>query len=61
MSLLSAAKVSERACSDVVLMHRNLLPVLLLLLQSAFYEKVPAGGGGGCRLWCGTGGMCTGG
>jgi hypothetical protein len=27
-------------------------------VQSAFYEKVPAGG---CRLWCGAGGMCTGG
>jgi hypothetical protein len=27
-------------------------------VQSAIYEKVPAGG---CRLWCGAGGMCTGG
>jgi hypothetical protein len=27
-------------------------------VQSAFYEKVPAAG---CRLWCGAGGMCTGG
>jgi hypothetical protein len=27
-------------------------------VQSAFYEKVPAAG---CRLWCGTGVMCTGG
>jgi hypothetical protein len=27
-------------------------------VQSAFYEKVPAGW---CRLWCSAGGMCTGG
>jgi hypothetical protein len=29
------------------------------MVQSAFHEKVPAGGGG--RLWCVSGGKCTGG
>jgi hypothetical protein len=33
--------------------HNNLVQ-----LQSAFQEKVPAGG---CRLWCGSRGKCTGG
>jgi hypothetical protein len=51
-------------CKNVRTHYLGLLHLSLLFiakeeaLQSAFYESVPAGG---CRLWCGMGGMYTGG
>jgi hypothetical protein len=52
----------DEARSTWLELEHDRVPVPVLAVsenvQSAFYEKVPAGG---CRLWCSAGGMCTGG